>query len=108
MQGFSTQSISYHVGLPRVVDQTKIVVFQKLHPLSLPHVRLLLVKQILQAFMVKKHLKLHATQVVSPYLQCKHYSGQLKVVGRVVCLISLQFPKGIAYYCNTLINPYYA
>ena len=89
MQGLLTQGVSYYVGLPNVVVQTKIIVFQELHPLYLSHVQLLMVEKILQALMVGKHLKLHAIEVMSPYFQGKHYNHQLKVVGWIVYLMGL-------------------
>jgi len=52
-------------------------VLQELYPPALPHIQLLLIKQILEALMITEHAKLCTIEIVPPDLQGKHHHYQL-------------------------------
>src|SRR4051812_40533794 len=71
VQRLPTQGISYNIRLTRMVVQTKIIVLQELQPSPLPHIQLFLIKQILQALVITKHIKSRSKQIMPPKLQNK-------------------------------------
>jgi hypothetical protein len=71
----SYSSASHNICFSWVILQGEFIVLDEFHPSPLPHVQLLLVEQILQAFVITEDSENAPIEVVSPYLQCKHDSS---------------------------------
>ena len=72
-----------------IIDLT-IIIHDQFQPPSLPHVKLLLGKEVLQALVVHVDLILLTLQVVPPDIQSKHDYCQLHVMRWIVLLVSFQ------------------
>ena len=71
-----------------IIDHT-IIILDQLQPPFLPHVKLLLGKEVLQALVVCVDLALLTIQVLPQDLQSKHDCFQLQVMCRIVLRVSL-------------------
>ena len=74
---FHNQSICNYISLPWMMHQLEIIILQKDHPSSLPHIQLFLIKQVFHTFMATEHLKLSYLQIMFPNFQSKHHNFQL-------------------------------
>jgi hypothetical protein len=63
---FPAKGIGYHISLTRMVMNTDVIILDKLHPSSLPHVQLLLREYILQALMVGVDFTMVSDEIVLP------------------------------------------
>ena len=54
-----------------MITQFKIIILKQLHPPPLTHIKLFLIKDVLETLMIRKDAKPYSVQVVSPNLQCK-------------------------------------
>ena len=65
--------------------QSEVRVLQILYLLALPHIEVLLGKDVFQNFVARKHLEL----LTIPYLQGKDNGCQLHIMSRVIMLVIL-------------------
>ncbi|MFS7995496.1 hypothetical protein Hanom_Chr12g01118581 [Helianthus anomalus] len=72
-----------------MVANFTIIIIQCLHPSTLSHIQILLVEQVLKAFMIRIDHTLGTIQVMPPKLQCKYNCTQLKIVGGVILFVHL-------------------
>jgi hypothetical protein len=63
------QSIGYHISLPRVVVDSKIIILDKLEPSSLPKIQVPLYEDILQTLMIHVYLTPLSHEIVPPNLE---------------------------------------
>ena len=78
--------------------QSEVVLFQILYTPVLPHVEVLLSKNVLQTFVVQKHLELFTVKIVALSLQGKDNGLELHVMCGVILLVILQLPRTISHH----------
>ena len=71
----STKRIGYDIRLTMMVANLAIVVTQEFNPTSLPHVQLLLIKNMLETFVVCENHTLRAIKIVSPDFKRENHSS---------------------------------
>jgi hypothetical protein len=64
---FSAEGVCYHVGLPRVVVDLKVIIFDQLQPSSLTEIEVWLSENVLQALVICEDVTFVPNQVVPPY-----------------------------------------
>src|SRR4051794_35108396 len=88
----SAESVSDNIRLARMVVDIHIIILDQLHPSTLPHIQLLLSKNVLEALMIGIQLTHVAYQIVVPCLEGMYHSGKLEVMGRVILLMGTKLP----------------
>src|ERR1044072_8677013 len=82
MYSLPAKSISHHIRLPRMILQSKLVVFQELHPSTLSHVQILLIEQVLQTFVISEDCERTPIQIVPPNLEWDSASHESSTVAK--------------------------
>jgi hypothetical protein len=78
------QSVGYHISLPRVVVDPKIIILDKLQPPSLPKIQVRLCEDVLQTLMIRVLPTPLSHEIVSPNLESVNHRGELQVMGWIV------------------------
>jgi hypothetical protein len=64
---FSAEGVCYHVGLPRVVMDLEVIIFDQFKPSSLTEVEVWLSEDILQTLVISEDVAIVPNQIVPPY-----------------------------------------
>lgn len=83
-------------------SQTISPVLQKIKSPPLPHIPLLLIKQILQTLMISENLKPRTILIVPPNIKYKHYIHQLQSMGGIIPLMNFRLSRSISYNLTIL------
>lgn len=83
-------------------DREPCIWSSQVNPSHLSHVELLLIKQIFQALVITKNVKLGSIEIIPSYLQSKHYNRELQVMSGIILPMTLQLPWSISHHFPSL------